>query len=105
MDTHDVWIISAVITLAVSIIKFGDRLWKPAERVEQNPICGFQHTEIRSALLLHVESLKAALTQQNETLKEMVSAYRASVEDSRLRHQIIVDKLDGLSRDFRENRK
>jgi len=101
MDTHDAALISTAIAVAAAILKFGDRLWKPAARVEQNPICGFQHSEIRSALLLHVESLKSSLTQQNDTLKEMVSAYRASVNDSQLRHQIIVDKLDGLSRDFR----
>ena len=87
METHDIVILGTIIAISNGLVVLGDRLWKkkPDEKPEQSVICGFQHT-----------TLQKSIDSQTDSLKDMVSALRSMVEDSRLRHQIVCDKLDRL---------
>ena len=87
METTDIVLLGTIIAISNGLVVLGDRLWKkkPEEKPEQSIICGFQHL-----------GLQKAIDTQTESLKEMVTALRSMVEDSRLRHQIVCDKLDRL---------
>ena len=76
-------------------VVIGDRLWKPKDKAntDQSLQCGFQHKEIQGLLVQHTESLK-----------EMVKALRDTIEDAKLRHQIIVDKLERLHEAVKQGR-
>lgn len=81
-------IIGGIIGAFQALIALGDRLWKRSpekDNTVQSLQCGFQHKEIQGLLI-----------SQTEALKEMVKALRDSVEDTKLRHQIIVDKLERI---------
>ncbi len=86
-------VIGGIIAAFQALIFIGDRLWrKDKSSAEQSLQCGFQHKEIQGLLVT-----------QTESLKEMVKALRDSVEDAKLRHQIIVDKLERIQDFVRQN--
>lgn len=90
-----VGIVSAITTILSTVIigfvKGGDALWgKKKDQQPQPPCqpmqCGFEHSKIESKL-----------SNQEDSLKELVRALHAVVNDSNLRHQIVVDKLDRIT--------
>lgn len=91
METHDIVILGTIIAVSNGLIALGDRLWKkPAAsqdaKPEQSIVCGFQHA-----------SLQKAIDEQTISLKDLVKALRDMVEDGKLRHQIICDRLDRMN--------
>ena len=85
MDTSDILILGTVIAISNGLVMLGDRLWnkKPGDQPSQPVVCGFQHKEISTLLI-----------QQNDNLREMVAALRSMIEDSKLRHEIMLARLD-----------
>ncbi len=89
-------IVGGIIGGCQALIALGDRLWKKPESTEQKAAnrqsleCQFQHKEISSVLIQHTEALKEMVHQQTS----LVAALHSTVEDAKLRHQIILGKLE-----------
>jgi len=87
-------VIVLIIGLAQGLIYVGDRLWnnkkkKEEETATQSPACSFQHEGIRNIISIQLDQIKST----NEQLKEMVTSFRSLVEDSKLKHEIVVNYL------------
>jgi len=87
-------IIGGVVGFFHLIVNIGDRLWKKGTKAEDN------NEHIQKVLTVYSDSIKVLITQQldqihkqNETIKEMITSFRASAEDSKLRHEIIMNNL------------
>lgn len=88
-------IIGGIIGFVHLLINVGDRLWKKGEIQHEN-----ENAQIERVLAVYSESIKNLIAkqleqiqQQNETIKEMITSFRASSEDSKLRHEIIMNNL------------
>jgi hypothetical protein len=87
-------IIGGIVGFFHLIVNLGDRLWKKGTSAEN------ENEHIEKILTVYSESIKSLITQQleqihkqNETIKEMITSFRASAEDSKLRHEIIMNGL------------
>jgi hypothetical protein len=87
-------IIGGIIGFFHLLVNLGDRLWKKGTKAES------ENEHIEKILTVYSGSIKSLITQQldqiqkqNETIKEMITSFRASAEDSKLRHEIIMNSL------------
>lgn len=92
METNDSIILGTILSSVYILTKLGDRLWKKGQKTEDDPPramqsiqCGFQH-----------QAFQKSLDDQTDSLKEMVKALRDMVEDGKLRHQIVLEKLERI---------
>lgn len=99
-------VLGATLGAFKTLIWVGDRLWKRETQptVLQSESCKFQHSALKEDMRSQSVVIKEAFKEQNDNLKEMVKAFQSSVNDSNLRHQIVVDKLDAIHRDIRDRR-
>jgi hypothetical protein len=87
-------IIGGIIGFFHLIVNLGDRLWKKGTKAE------YDNEHIEKVLTVYSESIKVLISQQleqlhkqNETIKEMITSFRTTAEDSKLRHEIIMNNL------------
>jgi hypothetical protein len=81
------------------LVNVGDRLWKRGSKVEDD------NDYIERILNVYSDNIKTLITkqleqiqQQNETIKEMITSFRTSAEDSKLRHEIIMNSLRNVEK-------
>jgi methyl-accepting chemotaxis protein len=81
------------------LVNIGDRLWKKGSKVDDD------NEFVERILSVYSDSIKTLITkqleqiqQQNETIKEMITSFRASAEDSKLRHEIIMNSLRSVEK-------
>lgn len=81
------------------LVNVGDRLWKKGTKAEDD------NAYIERILNVYSDNIKTLITkqleqiqQQNETIKEMITSFRASAEDSKLRHEIIMNSLRNVEK-------
>jgi hypothetical protein len=81
------------------LVNIGDRLWKKGTRAED------ENAYIERILNVYSDNIKTLITKQleqiqnqNETIKEMITSFRASAEDSKLRHEIIMNSLRNVEK-------
>ncbi len=104
LSTTDVYqicgICGALFVVFQGLVFLGDRLWKhrrnnedaaaPAEAAPaQSLLCGFQHEGLRDIISIQLDQIKIS----NDQLKEMVASFRSLLEDSKLKHEIVVNYL------------
>ena len=90
-------VIGAFLFAARGMVYLGDRLWKREEDSSGDfdmpkksiPRYDSHHEDIRSIISIQLEQIK----HSNEQLKEMVVSFRSLVEDSKLKHEIVVNYL------------
>lgn len=81
------------------LVNVGDRLWKRGTKAEDD------NAYIERILNVYSDNIKTLITkqleqiqQQNETIKEMITSFRTSAEDSKLRHEIIMNSLRSVEK-------
>jgi hypothetical protein len=81
------------------LVNIGDRLWKKSSKIEDD------NAHIERILNVYSDNIKTLITKQleqiqnqNETIKEMITSFRASAEDSKLRHEIIMNSLRNVEK-------
>ena len=81
------------------LVNIGDRLWKRGSKAEDD------NAYVERILNVYSDNIKTLITkqleqiqQQNETIKEMITSFRTSAEDSKLRHEIIMNSLRNVEK-------
>ena len=81
------------------LVNLGDRLWKKVPKPEEDTVY------IERILSVYSDNIKILITkqldqiqQQNETIKEMITSFRTTAEDSKLRHEIIMNSLRNVEK-------
>lgn len=91
-------VVGGIIGVSQALIALGDRLWrKPETKAERDSTrqsleCQYQHKEIASTLNSNTEVLKEMVRGNGQ----LVQTLQSTVEDAKLRHQIIVDKIERI---------
>jgi hypothetical protein len=103
LDISDVLLIAGILGGILGffhlLVNIGDRLWKKGTKIED------ENAFIEKILNVYSDSIKTLISkqleqiqQQNETIKEMITSFRASAEDSKLRHEIIMNSLRNVEK-------
>lgn len=103
IDLPDVLLIAGILGGILGffhlLVNVGDRLWKKGTKAEDD------NAYIERILNVYSDNIKTLITkqleqiqQQNETIKEMITSFRASAEDSKLRHEIIMNSLRNVEK-------
>ena len=103
LNLQDVLIIAGMIGGILGffhiLVNIGDRLWKKGSKIHEDS------EYIERILNVYSDNIKILITkqleqiqQQNETIKEMITSFRASAEDSKLRHEIIMNSLRNVEK-------
>jgi predicted PurR-regulated permease PerM len=84
-------IIGGILSFFLLIIYLGDRLWKRPDQINVNSSELLEnYTEsIKTLINTHFVQLE----KQNDNIKELITSFRTIAEDSKLRHEIIMNNL------------